>query len=494
MCLEKLLVNGPASVNVPQPHLEVRVIEEDPLLLALGNGPAEDLPGAVEAELPNLELRVDLPDLRKGELFVGDDPDQIVVDRARLLDVASLELLEEGIVDPQVDVAPPEALLLHRRLERHCPLVDLADPAHVAAALLESAVVEPDVVVPPVFLDTLLVDKPPLVEDDLFDGIAVAVLLLEGHVRAVQLVAGSFRKDVERKLVDRLRTLHLLLPLLELGKPDVELLIKLLAEHFHALFVARASPVHVAVLLLELAEPQEGLLRRAAAHVALHDPPALVDLAAPLLELAVLEPGRVLGLPLHPALVDRPRTCVVPEQLFHVRILVPELVHPRQQLRDAVEEVPRVVHELVLHLHLQVLEPDADVLVLHVQRPLEDGPRAAEFLLGRLPLGVLCPGANVLSLAPDDVLELLPLPDSVHLQLVLVDDALPWRLGLILLAVHGLAQELLRRDLLRVGGLVPDHGLLPHSCGVLRAAAALALALAEALHGARLERNRGSRD
>mmetsp|Transcript_90523 Transcript_90523/g.235746 ORF Transcript_90523/g.235746 Transcript_90523/m.235746 type:complete len:371 (+) Transcript_90523:1055-2167(+) len=367
-----------------------------------------------------------------------DDSEQRGVDLPSLLDVARLQLLEKSVVDPQIDVPLPVPLLEHRRLVRNGPLVHLPDLPHVAAALLQAGVVEPNIVVPRVILDTLLIYVSPLVEHHLLDGVAVAVLLLEGDIGTIKLVAGSLGKHVQGQLVDRLGTLHLLLALLELRELHVELLIKLAPEKLNALLEARTRAVDVAVLFLELGEALERHLRRVHVDVVLHHLPPLLDLLAPLLELDVLHPRVVFGLPLHPALKDGPRPSVVAEQLLHVGVLVPELVHPGQELADPVEQVPRVVHEFVLHLHLQILQPQADILVLYVERALEDGAGPAELLLGRLPLRVLDPGPYVLALPPDLVFELLPLADLVHLQLVLVGDALPRGFGVLLLAVHGL--------------------------------------------------------
>ena len=55
------------------------------------------------------------------------------------------------------------------------------------------------------------------------------------------------------------------------------------------------------------------------------------------------------------------------EHLLHVGVLVPELVGPGEDGDGAVPEVPRVVHLLVPHLHLCVLQPQTDVPMVHVQ-------------------------------------------------------------------------------------------------------------------------------
>jgi len=192
------------------------------------------------------------------------------------------------------------------------------------------------------------------------------------------------------------------------------------------------------MLFLELGEALERQLRGVDVDIVFHDRPPFLALLAPFLEFDVLHPRVVFGLPLHPAVKDSPRPCIVAEKLLHVCILVPELVHPGQELANPVEQVPRVVHEFVLHLHLQIFQPQADILVLYVERALEDRAGPAKLLLRGLPLRVLDPGPYVLALPPDFVLELLPLADLVHLQLVLIGNTLLRRLGVLLLAVHGL--------------------------------------------------------
>ena len=60
-----------------------------------------------------------------------------------------------------------------------------------------------------------------------------------------------------------------------------------------------------------------------------------------------------------------------------------------QHLDGAVPDVTRVVHEAVAHLHLGILEPEGDAVVVDVQRSLPYTARSPEVLLGLLPLRVL---------------------------------------------------------------------------------------------------------
>lgn len=47
----------------------------------------------------------------------------------------------------------------------------------------------------------------------------------------------------------------------------------------------------------------------------------------------------------------------VAEHFLHIRVLVPELVHAWVEGDSPVPDVARMVDELVLHLHVRVLEP-----------------------------------------------------------------------------------------------------------------------------------------
>lgn len=73
----------------------------------------------------------------------------------------------------------------------------------------------------------------------------------------------------------------------------------------------------------------------------------------------------------------RPRH--VPQHLLHVDVLIPELVDPGEQRHGAVPHVARVVHKLVLHLHLGVLEPQGQAAVVHLQSTLPDRPANSMF-------------------------------------------------------------------------------------------------------------------
>mmetsp|Transcript_41812 Transcript_41812/g.110715 ORF Transcript_41812/g.110715 Transcript_41812/m.110715 type:complete len:401 (-) Transcript_41812:1014-2216(-) len=188
---QELPIDLSTPLHVSQAHLQISIVEEDAFLLALSNGPSKDATGTAELQLAHLKLCVKLPHFSEGELLVRHYLDHGVVHRPRLVDVPSLELFKERVVDPEVAVTSPESLLQHRRLVRNGSLVDLTDARDVSAALFELDVIEPRVVVPRVFLYHLLIDETSLVDHHFLDRIPVTVLLLKRHKTAVELVAGS---------------------------------------------------------------------------------------------------------------------------------------------------------------------------------------------------------------------------------------------------------------------------------------------------------------
>mmetsp|Transcript_77610 Transcript_77610/g.122450 ORF Transcript_77610/g.122450 Transcript_77610/m.122450 type:complete len:264 (-) Transcript_77610:1083-1874(-) len=136
MNLQKLAIDCAASVDVAQAHLQVRVVQEDSLLLALRNGPAVDASCTVKFQLPHLKFGIELPDLCKGELLVGDHLQQRIVDGTSLLDVSGLQLLEKCEVNPEIDVSSPKAFLHHRWFVPYCALISLSYPGDIANAFL----------------------------------------------------------------------------------------------------------------------------------------------------------------------------------------------------------------------------------------------------------------------------------------------------------------------------------------------------------------------
>jgi hypothetical protein len=121
-----------------------------------------------------------------------------------------------------------------------------------------------------------------------------------------------------------------------------------------------------------------------------------------------------------------------------------------------VPNVARVVDELVLHLHLRVLQPQRVVPIINLESSYPNGARAIEVLLRLLPLRVLDPNVDVPSHATDEVLELLALAEAVVGELARVGDFLLRRANLNLLAFRCLSEDLLSGDLDRRRSLILD--------------------------------------
>mmetsp|Transcript_40830 Transcript_40830/g.100841 ORF Transcript_40830/g.100841 Transcript_40830/m.100841 type:complete len:451 (-) Transcript_40830:167-1519(-) len=376
---------------------------------------------------------------------------------AGALGVLRLQLLEQRVVDPQVDVAAPVALLAGGGHVGDGALVHVARLVHVPVVLLQPHVVEPHVVVGGVLAHVLLVLHAALAHHHVLDALAVPVLLLEQHEVLVHRCGLVLGQVVQRELVDAPRALELAGQLLELRKLHVQLVgVHLVLHGLHGVLVHLARAPHLAQPHLELGPAHPRLDRRVALRVAVVDAPHALPLLVARLHLHVRVPPVVVRLPVHPPLEDGARVGDLPHHLLHVDVLVPELVHAGQQADGAVPHVARVVHVLVRHLHLRVLQPQRAAAEVLVQRALPHRPRAGEVLLRLLPFGVLDPHRLVPEDAADLVLELLALLQAVLGQLLDVRDLLLGRLVVLLLPLLRLAHDLLRGDLGLRGGLILD--------------------------------------
>ena len=394
-----------------------------------------------------------------------DELDGGSVDLARAGGVAGDELFKDGVLEPEVDVAPPEALLGDGRHAGDGALVDGADLRDVAVLLLEADVVEPDVVVGRDGRlgggcgggggELLLVAEAALADEDVLDRLARAVGLLEGCEGGVERVGARARDVVERVAVDGARALVLVGALLEGGKGDkearvvAELAAVAAAERVDGarVDVARARGVVLRLLEARVAQPRAD--GRSRGDEALVHAARARDLADAQLKLGVREPRGLGGVPLHPALKDEALADVVAEHVLHERVLVPQLRLPRQDVHRAVPHVPRAVAVAVPHLELRVLEPERHVPRVLVHRPLVHAPRAVQLVLALLPHRVLQVRRHARPVPPQRVLKLLPLVHPVLLQLVLVRNDPSRRHVLPLRPVRRLLHQLLRSDLHR---------------------------------------------
>mmetsp|Transcript_37551 Transcript_37551/g.125634 ORF Transcript_37551/g.125634 Transcript_37551/m.125634 type:complete len:307 (+) Transcript_37551:1075-1995(+) len=302
------------------------------------------------------------PQLGKGEVLVRNHAARLSQHRGRALRVERSQLLEEGILEPQVDVPPPQPLVRRRGDVGDGALVHVAHAVVVRLdldrALLEARVVEPDIVRVRVRLDRLLVREALARDDDILDPAPVAVLLLKLHVLFVQVERLRARQRLERVLVDGARALRLLCSLLELRKGEEEGLAVIALVHLlHSSLKDCARVGGLPLLLLKLGPLDPGARQVVARHVPLEDGARAVGLVGAQLEADVGRPGVVLRLPLRPPVEERTRTRHIAEHLLHVDVLEPKLVHPRHQRDRAIPHVARRVDVPIAHLHLRVLEP-----------------------------------------------------------------------------------------------------------------------------------------
>ena len=110
----------------------------------------------------------------------------------------------------------------------------------------------------------------------------------------------------------------------------------------------------------------------------------------------------------------------------------------------------------VLHLGLDVPDPQHDGSRIDIESALEDGAGALEFLLLEFPLGVTHPVVHIYPVPADIVFELFPLPALEFMQLLQICEALGGRLQTLFLTIDSFTKELLGGDLNRRGGLVLD--------------------------------------
>mmetsp|Transcript_9719 Transcript_9719/g.36471 ORF Transcript_9719/g.36471 Transcript_9719/m.36471 type:complete len:549 (-) Transcript_9719:102-1748(-) len=448
--LQILGVDRTAPIDLPQEQLELDIALVQLLLhRAQAQRLAEDLPSPGHVALADLELGRQQPQLCEGEVSVWNQAQGRCVNLSSPVNVSDLELLVQRVVDPQVDVAPPEALLPHGRHVLHCLLVGSPDLGRCAPLLLQADEIQPGVEVVRILLHLLLIVHLAALEHGVFHGLPRAILLLEGDKGIIQLRHVCAVALVERQLVDGARALVLAAALFEVRKGDVEALaFLLLGELLHAPLIELPRVHQLPLHLFPFGELEKGPERAADVHISLKHLPRSGNVPLPLLKLDKREPRIVLGLPLHPALKDLPGSGGVAKHFLHVGVLVPQLIHSRQERHRAIPHIAREVHEAVLHLHGGVAQPQPYILVVHIHRALVHASRSLELLVLRLPLGVLEPHAHHVSLAPDGVLELLALLDAHLLQLFRIGNgALRLRQLRLQLPIARLAQNLLRGDL-----------------------------------------------
>ena len=114
------------------------------------------------------------------------------------IEIATLHLLVQGVVDPKVDVPPPVLLVFHRGGDIgdgtlvHLSHLAVADGGVASSSglilFLHFCILEPGIVIGGIRGDSLLVLRALTRDDDVFDARLVPPLLLEGDVCLVLFV------------------------------------------------------------------------------------------------------------------------------------------------------------------------------------------------------------------------------------------------------------------------------------------------------------------
>ncbi|ONH92745.1 hypothetical protein PRUPE_8G193000 [Prunus persica] len=136
-------------------------------------------------------------------------------------------------------------------------------------------------------------------------------------------------------------------------------------------------------------------------HETLENRSSTLDLIIVKLKLDEGEPALLVRHPIHPPLVYLPSTSHIPYNLFHVNILVPNLINSRQERDGTVPHVPCMVDELVLHLRLIIVAPQGRVPVIDLKGTLPNRASTFKVLMGLLPLRILDPVSDIPPHAPD---------------------------------------------------------------------------------------------
>ncbi|KAK4593320.1 hypothetical protein RGQ29_017443 [Quercus rubra] len=139
--------------------------------------------------------------------------------------------------------------------------------------------------------------------------------------------------------------------------------------------------------------------------VTLHEPlenlPSSLYFIVTELKFDVGKPTLLVRHPTHPPLEDLSGSGDIAKHLFHVNVLVPQLIHSWQESDGTVPNVPRVVDEFIHHLNLGVLQPQRVVPIIHLESSFPNGASSIEVLLRLLPLRVLDPNTDIPSHAAD---------------------------------------------------------------------------------------------
>ena len=170
----------------------------------------------------------------------------------------------------------------------------------------------------------------------------------------------------------------------------------------------------------ELGDFQVGLQGGVSFKESIHDQASAFGLVHPLFKLDVAQPGLFTRLPFHPMLKNIPRAFVISDHFLHVGILVPEMLLQGHQTTSPFPDIPGVVNKFVLHLHVGVLQPQGNMLIINVECSFVNGPGSCEFLQIFLPGRIPNPLRYFKPVLPHFGLKFLPLLELVLLQLFFV--------------------------------------------------------------------------
>merc|ERR1719336_1845302 len=243
--------------------------------------------------LSDFKLSVEQPELGKGEPLVRNQFKSGSVHLSGPLHIPGLQLLIDGIVDPEIDVSPPVVLLLRRRHIGHSALVCFSDGFHIAFTLRQANEVEPSIKVHGVLL--LLILELPLADDDILNACTLTKLLLVDRIRLVQVRTLLLVHVVECILVNHPRPIMLLLVLLKLGECDEQLLVHVLfPKELDGSLIDGPGTVDEPMALLEPGKPDPVPRLRVNIDKFLIDEPGPVQLLVAQLKLYVSEPGLLI--------------------------------------------------------------------------------------------------------------------------------------------------------------------------------------------------------
>jgi len=65
---------------------------------------------------------------------------------------------------------------------------------------------------------------------------------------------------------------------------------------------------------------------------------------------------------------------------LHVGVFIPELIYPREILNSSFEDISSMVNKLMSHLHLHVLQPNRNILIIYLQCSLVNTSRSSKLL------------------------------------------------------------------------------------------------------------------